>query len=68
MRRFQVFGAQGHSGHETFPNVIRMVAAGRLDLSPIITARYTLGETVDAIRKSTERTDGKIMVKPNETR
>ena len=68
VRRFQVFGAQGHSGHETFPNVIRMVAAGRLDLSPIITARYTLGETVDAIRKSTERTDGKILVKPNEMR
>ena len=68
VRRFQVFGAQGHSGHETFPNVIRMVAAGRLDLSPIITARYTLGETVDAIAKSTERTDGKILVKPNEMR
>ncbi|HUX76751.1 MAG TPA: scyllo-inosose 3-dehydrogenase [Anaerolineae bacterium] len=64
VRRFQVFGAQGHSGHETFPNVIRLVAAGRLDLSPIITARYTLDETVDAIAKSTRRMDGKIMVKP----
>ena len=68
VRRFQAFGAQGHSGHETFPNVIRMVAAGRLDLSPIITARYTLSETVDAIAKSTERKDGKILVKPNEMR
>jgi threonine dehydrogenase-like Zn-dependent dehydrogenase len=65
VRRSQVFGAQGHSGHETFPNVIRMVAAGRLDLSPIITARYDLKDTVDAIAKSTKRTDGKIMVKPN---
>jgi threonine dehydrogenase-like Zn-dependent dehydrogenase len=64
VRRFQVFGSQGHSGHETFPNVIRLVAAGRLDLSPIITARYTLDETVDAIAKSTRRMDGKIMVKP----
>jgi len=68
VRRAQAFGAQGHSGHETFPNVIRMVAAGRLDLSPIITARYSLEETVDAIAKSTERTDGKILVKPNEGR
>jgi len=66
VRRFQAFGAQGHSGHETFPNVIRLVAAGRLDLSPIITARYGLDETVDAIAKSTRRTDGKILVKPNE--
>lgn len=65
VRRSQVFGAQGHSGHETFPNVIRMVAAGRLDLSPIITARYKLDEAVDAIARSTSRTDGKILVKPN---
>jgi threonine dehydrogenase-like Zn-dependent dehydrogenase len=65
VRRAQAFGAQGHSGHETFPNVIRLVAAGRLDLSPIITARYGLEQTVDAIAKSTERADGKILVKPN---
>jgi threonine dehydrogenase-like Zn-dependent dehydrogenase len=65
VRRAQAYGAQGHSGHETFPNVIRMVAAGRLDLSPIITARYGLAETVAAIAKSTERSDGKILVKPN---
>jgi threonine dehydrogenase-like Zn-dependent dehydrogenase len=66
VRRAQAFGAQGHSGHETFPNVIRLVAAGRLDLSPIITARYGLEGTLDAIAKSTERTDGKILVKPNQ--
>ncbi|OQY22824.1 MAG: hypothetical protein B6I34_05350 [Anaerolineaceae bacterium 4572_32.1] len=65
VRRAQAFGAQGHSGHETFPNVIRMVAAGRLDLSPIITARYKLDEAVDAIARATRREDGKIMVRPN---
>jgi threonine dehydrogenase-like Zn-dependent dehydrogenase len=65
VRRSQAFGAQGHSGHETFPNVIRMVAAGRIDLSPIITARYALDETVNAIARSGERTDGKILVRPN---
>jgi hypothetical protein len=65
VRRAQAFGAQGHSGHETFPNVIRMVSAGRLDLSPIITARFGLEQAVDAIAQSTDRTDGKIMVKPN---
>jgi threonine dehydrogenase-like Zn-dependent dehydrogenase len=63
VRRSQAFGAQGHSGHENFPNVIRLVAGGRLDLSPIITARYGLDETLDAIAKSTERADGKILVK-----
>jgi threonine dehydrogenase-like Zn-dependent dehydrogenase len=65
VRRAQAFGAQGHSGHETFPNVIRLVGAGRLDLSPIITARYGLEDTVAAIAKSTERADGKILVRPN---
>ncbi len=65
VRRSQLFGAQGHSGHETFPNVIRMVASGRLDLSPIITAHYGLKDTVAAIAQSTERRDGKIMVLPN---
>jgi len=65
VRRAQAFGAQGHSGHETFPNVIRLVAAGRLDLSEIVTARYGLEQTVDAIAQSTTRTDGKIIVKPN---
>ena len=42
-----------------------MVASGRVDLSPIITARYGLDDTVKAIAKSTYRTDGKILVKPN---
>jgi len=63
VRRSQFYGSQGHSGHATFPNVIRLVASGRLDLSPIITARYDLEGVVDAIAKSTERTDGKIMVR-----
>jgi threonine dehydrogenase-like Zn-dependent dehydrogenase len=65
VRRAQAFGAQGHSGHENFPNVIRLVASGRLDLSPIVTAHYDLAKTVEAIAKSVERTDGKIMVHPN---
>jgi threonine dehydrogenase-like Zn-dependent dehydrogenase len=65
VRMAQFYGAQGHSGHENFPNVIRMVASGRLDLSPMVTARYGLDDTVAAIAKATERTDGKIMVFPN---
>ena len=65
VRHSQVYGAQGHSGYENFPNVIRMVAAGRLDLRPIITARYGLGETVEAIARSASRSDGKILVKPS---
>ena len=65
VRASQAFGAQGHSGNGTFPNVIRLVASGRLDLSPIITARFNLDNVVKAIAQSTTRSDGKIMVTPN---
>lgn len=59
----QVFGAQGHSGNGTFPNVIRLMASGLIDMTQIITARYDLVSVVDAIRQSTSRQDGKIMVR-----
>ncbi len=65
VRRSQVFGAQGHSGHQNFPNVIRMVASGRLDLSPIITGRYTLDNALDAFERLRKREDGKIIIHPN---
>ncbi len=64
VRRGQFFGAQGHSGHGTFPNVIRLVSSGRLDLSPILTASFGLDQAVSAIARSTERRDGKIVVHP----
>ena len=66
VRRGQFFGAQGHSGHANFPSVIRLVTSARLDLSPIITARYSLDDAVDAIAMSRERRDGKIMVIPGQ--
>ncbi|MGE5264293.1 MAG: scyllo-inosose 3-dehydrogenase [Acidobacteriota bacterium] len=64
VRRGQVFGAQGHSGDAIFPSVIRMMASGRLDMTQMITARYDLPKTVEAIAASGERFHGKITVKP----
>src|SRR5512142_507538 len=64
VRRGQVFGSQGHSGDAIFPSVIRMMASGRLDLTPAITACYGLEKTVEAIAASGERSHGKITVKP----
>jgi threonine dehydrogenase-like Zn-dependent dehydrogenase len=65
VRRSQLYGAQGHSGDANFPSVIRLVAGGRMNLAPIITARYGLEQVVSAIAQSGERRDGKIMVHPN---
>ncbi len=64
VRRGQVFGSQGHSGDAIFPSVIRMMASGRLDMTQMITARYDLPKTVEAIAASGERSHGKITVKP----
>jgi threonine dehydrogenase-like Zn-dependent dehydrogenase len=59
----QIFGAQGHSGYGNFPNVIRLMAGGRIDLTPVITSRFTLDQGVQAIEKATRREDGKVMIK-----
>lgn len=64
VRRGQVFGSQGHSGDAIFPSVIRMMASGRMDMTQMITARYDLPKTVEAIAASGERSHGKITVKP----
>jgi threonine dehydrogenase-like Zn-dependent dehydrogenase len=59
----QIYGAQGHSGYGNFPNVIRLMAAGRIDLTPIITSRFALDQGVEAVKKATHREDGKIMIR-----
>ena len=64
VRRSQVFGAQGHSGHGIFPSVIRMMGAGLIDNTKMITSRFPLAEAVAALEKATKREDGKIMIKP----
>ncbi len=59
----QIYGAQGHSGYGNFPNVIKLMAAGRIDLTPIITSRFSLERGVEAIQKASKREDGKIMIR-----
>ncbi|MFN7139201.1 MAG: scyllo-inosose 3-dehydrogenase [Limisphaerales bacterium] len=63
-RKAKLFGAQGHSGYGIFPSVIRMMGAGLVDNSKIITAVFSLNEGVKALKRATERRDGKIMVLP----
>ncbi len=63
VRGSQLYGAQGHSGDANFPSVIRLMASGLVDMTQIITSRYDLEGVVEAIKRSTERRDGKIMVR-----
>lgn len=64
VRRSQIYGSQGHSGHAIFPSVIRMMGAGLLDMSKAVTSVRPLDEVVDAIiQLSKARAEGKIQVK-----
>lgn len=58
----KIIGARGHSGYGIFPNIIRLIAAGRFDPRPMITARFPFAEALAALERSSARIDGKILV------
>lgn len=58
----KIAGARGHSGYGIFPNIIRLLASGKIRLEPMITARLPFAQTLDGIRRSADRKDGKILI------
>ncbi len=50
VRRARVIGAQGHSGHGTFPRVISCMSDG-MDMTPMVTKRVKLEEVPENIVK-----------------
>jgi threonine dehydrogenase-like Zn-dependent dehydrogenase len=58
----KIIGARGHAGYGIFPYIIRLLASGKVDLRGMITARYPLERVMDAIKSSSNRTDGKILI------
>ncbi len=60
-QRLHIHGSVGHSG-AIFPNVIRLLAAGRIDLSPMVTSRFLLDQAIDAIKRAEKLEDAKVMV------
>ncbi len=50
VRRANVVGSQGHSGHGTFPNVISSMASG-MDVSPMVTKKIGLDEVDENLIK-----------------
>ena len=49
VRRARIIGAQGHSGHGTFANVISSMAAG-MDVTPLITKEITIEEVPENLK------------------
>lgn len=64
VRGVQLAGSLGHAGHGTFPNVIRLMASGRLDLRPMVSAQLSLSEGKAAFKRLESREDAKIMLLP----
>lgn len=63
-RASQIYGSQGHAGNAVFPRVIRMIENGRLDPTPMITARFRLEEAIKAFQALKERVHIKVTIKP----
>ncbi len=62
VRRANIVGAQGHSGHGTFPNVINCISSG-MDVSPMITKKIKLDEVEkNLVMLQTDRDEVKITV------
>jgi len=53
----------GHSGFGTFGNVIRLMASGRIDVTPAITGRYSLDDAVEGFSRLSKREDAKVMIR-----
>ncbi len=57
-------GSIGHAGHDNFPSVIRLMAAGRIDMTTIVTRRFPLDKARAAIAQSASLDEGKVLVRP----
>ena len=64
VRALQAYGSQGHAGSGVWPNVIKLMASGRLDTTKIITSRFNVPDVPKALEKLKEREDAKVTIKP----
>ena len=64
-KKANVIGAMGNTGYGTYPNVLRMMAAGMLDPTLFITDRFALDDFNLAVAKAQTRQGGKVLVTVN---
>jgi threonine dehydrogenase-like Zn-dependent dehydrogenase len=65
VKRAVLILAKGNAGHGTYPNVLRLMASGRINPQPMITAKYPFAELPNALDASRTRGHGKILVHVN---
>jgi threonine dehydrogenase-like Zn-dependent dehydrogenase len=61
-QRLHIHGSVGHTGG-IFPHAIRLMASKRMDLSPMVTSRFSLDEAIEAIKQAEQLGDAKVMVR-----
>ena len=62
VKRGVIVLAKGNAGMGIYPNVLRLMASGRLDPRPMITAKFPFGEIPKALETSKARGHGKILI------
>lgn len=65
VKKANIVGAMGNTGYGTYPNVLRMMAAGLLDPTLFITDRYPLDQFNAALKQAQTRQGGKVLLKMN---
>lgn len=60
----QYAGSLGHAGGP-FQQVIRLMAAGRIDMRQMVSARMPLDDAIAAFKRLESRQDAKIILQPN---
>lgn len=58
----KIIGSRGHSCYGIFPSIIKLIVADKLKLEKMITAKYPFRKIMDAIKASSVRADGKILI------
>jgi threonine dehydrogenase-like Zn-dependent dehydrogenase len=62
-KKANIIGAMGNTGYGTYPSVIRMMAAGLVDPTPMITDRFRLEDFASALEKARTRQGGKVLIR-----
>jgi threonine dehydrogenase-like Zn-dependent dehydrogenase len=58
--------SRGHAGYDIFPTLIKEIANGNLNLTPLITARFSFSDVMSAFNQARELRDGKIIIRLDE--
>ena len=63
-KHVKLTGSVGSAGHRNYENVIRMLAAGVIDIKPFVSGEYGLADYENAFAAAKDGKSAKILIKP----